>query len=134
MKSNSKEVRAAVRKYINDRLDLSEYDMENTAANLFKVFESEYGAPYYRKLYPNTQVRFSQYLRGLPSGLQVEMCQSEVVRILIEDFKTNTPAKIDEGKSFQYFLYLIYAELRRMEAEPRKESEKMLNKIAKTFK
>jgi len=62
------------------------------------------------------------------------MYHDEIRDILINRFKTNTPAKRDDNKSFNYFLALIYMELKRMEAEPQKESAKILRKIEKSFK
>jgi hypothetical protein len=133
MKSNTNQVRAEVRKYILECLDLSGYDKPNTIKNMLEIYNDEFGA-HNVKRYPNHQERFTEWLKGCPSALSVEMYYDEVRNILIDRFKTNTPAKRDDVKSFQYFLNLIYLEVKRMEEEPEKESAKLLKKIEKSFK
>jgi hypothetical protein len=134
MKSNTKEVRNEIRKYIIECMDLSGHDMPNTAKNIFEVYNQEFNSKYEQKRTPNNQDRFCDWLKGSPSVLNVELYYNEVRDILINRFKTNTPAKRDDNKSLNYFLALIYNELVRMAEEPQKESAKMLNKIEKTFK
>lgn len=134
MKSNTNQVREEVRKYILECMNFEGYNMQPTAANVFKTFRNEYEYPYSIKRYPNQQARFCEWLKGCPTVLQVSMCYNEVREILINRFKTNTPAKRDDVKSFNYFLALIYMELKRMEAEPQKQSTKLLSKIEKSFK
>lgn len=133
MKSNTTQVRSEVRKYILECLDLSGYDKPDTIKNMLEIYESEFGA-HNKKRYPNHQVRFTEWLKGMPTAFSVEMGYEEVREILINRFKTNTPAKRDDVKSFQYFLNLIYMEVKRMEEEPSKESAKILKKIEKSFK
>src|SRR5574343_1718506 len=108
MKSNTNQVREEVRKYILECMNFEGYDMQPTAANVFKVYREEYDNEHNRKRYPNNQKRFCEWLKGMPTVFSVEMCYEEVREILINRFKTNTPAKRDDQKSFNYFLALIY--------------------------
>lgn len=137
-KSNSNQVREAVKKFILDSIDIEALEEFSNKlghrAGVLDVFKHEFENPYNCKCYPNRQNRFFEWAMGAPSILNMSTCYDELIHILIHDFKTNTPAKIDPEKSARFFYYLIYTELLRMEQEPHKMSERMLNKISKTFK
>jgi len=135
MKSNSNNVRSLIRDYILECVDLSEYNLINGhRPTVLDVFKSEFEHAFNLKQYPNRQERFIEWALGLPTCLGMTTDYEEVRDILINRFKTNTTAKRDDTKSLRYFYALIYTELVRMDQEPSKESERMLNKIAKTFK
>jgi len=137
MKSNTKQVRAEVQKYILERTNFEGYQDEQgrellpTAANILKTFYSEYSHEIKRR---GEQAAFTEWLKGLPTVLTVEMYHNEVINILINRFKTNTPAKIDPVKSFDYFLNLIYMNVKRMQKEEEAATDKTLKKISRSFK
>lgn len=132
MKSNSKEVKLAVQEYIKECINFDGYDgITPTAENVYKQFVIEHG---HNIKTMGEQRAFTEWLRGLPSVLSVACYYDEVRDILINRFKTNTPAKRDDVKSFDFFLYLIYVGIKDMINEPKKESARLLKKIEKTFK
>ena len=128
MKTNSKQVRNEVRNYIKECMNFEGYDEPQNGAGILEIFKAEKG---YKIKQVGEQAAFIDWLQGLPSVLPVEMRYEEVRNILINRFKTNTPAKRDDIKSFNFFLYLIYAEVKRWADEPRKESEKLIKRLEK---
>lgn len=48
---------------------------------VFKTFEIEYGYSYNKRIYPNECERLAQYLRGLPSCVNVAFINYEIVQI-----------------------------------------------------
>ena len=48
---------------------------------VFKTFEDEYGNPYNKRTYPNERERLSQYLRGLPSCVNVAFADYDIIQI-----------------------------------------------------
>ena len=48
---------------------------------VFKTFEDEYGSPYNKRIYPNERERLSQYLRGLPSCVNVAFADYDIIQI-----------------------------------------------------
>lgn len=48
---------------------------------VFKTFEDEYGNPYNKRTYPNECERLSQYLRGLPSCVNVAFADYDIIQI-----------------------------------------------------
>ena len=48
---------------------------------VFETFEDEYGNPYYKRIYPNECERLAQYLRGLPSCVNVAFADYDIIQI-----------------------------------------------------
>lgn len=48
---------------------------------VFKTFEDEYGNPYNKRIYPNECERLAQYLRGLPSCVNVAFTDYDIIQI-----------------------------------------------------
>lgn len=48
---------------------------------VFKTFEDEYGNPYNKRIYPNECKRLAQYLRGLPSCVNVAFADYDIIQI-----------------------------------------------------
>lgn len=48
---------------------------------VFKTFEDEYGNPYNKRIYPNECERLAQYLRGLPSCVNVAFADYDIIQI-----------------------------------------------------
>ena len=48
---------------------------------VFKTFEDEYGNPYNKRIYPNECERLAQYLRGLPSCVNVAFVNYDIIQI-----------------------------------------------------
>ena len=48
---------------------------------VFKTFEIEYGNSYNKRIYPNECERLSQYLRGLPSCVNVAFANYDIIQI-----------------------------------------------------
>lgn len=130
MKSNTNAVKDAVRKYILDNITLEDYEQENTPENVYNIFKRQKAADI--KLYGEAQA-FENWCRGVPGAFNASVYYEEIREILINEFKTNTPAKRDDEKSAKYYYYLLYRELKAMVEEPAKQSEKILSKIQKSF-
>lgn len=48
---------------------------------VFKTFEDEYGNPYNKRIYPNECERLAQYLRGLPSCVNIAFTNYDIIQI-----------------------------------------------------
>lgn len=48
---------------------------------VFKTFEDEYGNPYNNRIYPNECERLAQYLRGLPSCVNIAFTNYDIIQI-----------------------------------------------------
>lgn len=48
---------------------------------VFKTFEDEYGNPYNKRIYPNECERLAQYLRGLPSCINIAFTDYDIIQI-----------------------------------------------------
>jgi hypothetical protein len=110
MRPTTKQVKNAIRQYIQDNITLQDYDKENTLQNLYDVFMNEYGRPY--KGTKHEQYIFIDWLKGSPSAFNVELYFSEAIKVLQSwglsvDDKSNTIL-------FDWYLFLIYRELKAL--------------------
>lgn len=48
---------------------------------VFKTFEDEYGNPYNKRIYPKECERLAQYLRGLPSCINIAFTDYDIIQI-----------------------------------------------------
>lgn len=48
---------------------------------VFKTFEDEYGNQYNKRIYPNECERLAQYLRGLPSCINIAFTDYDIIQI-----------------------------------------------------
>lgn len=48
---------------------------------VFRTFEDEYGNPYNKRIYPKECERLAQYLRGLPSCINIAFTDYDIIQI-----------------------------------------------------
>lgn len=63
-----------------DEIGADATDKEKVAY-VFTCFEREYGNAYYKKMYPSEIVRLAQYLRCLPSCINVAFVDYDIIQI-----------------------------------------------------
>ncbi len=115
MKSNSKEVRAAIRQHILDCVyDENENQYNNikdAATRLNSEFERVANDPYNMKRIPNNQLRFSDYLLGLPFHFHYTYYDIET---FLNGLGINPGNKKFSGdKLTKLYHYLIFSEMNK---------------------
>ena len=71
--------------YLSDSIDTEQIGENATDKEkinfVFKTFEDEYGNPYNKRIYQNECERLAQYLRGLPSCVNVAFTDYDIIQI-----------------------------------------------------
>lgn len=71
--------------YLFDCIDTEQIGESSTDKEkvdfVFKTFETEYGNPYNKRIYPNECERLAQYLRGLPSCVNIAFTNYDIIQI-----------------------------------------------------
>ena len=75
--------------YIINSIETDGYDVEAETSEeklqfVLKCFNSEFNHEYNRKLYPNIQTRFAEYLMGLPSCINIDFYYIDIENRLRE--------------------------------------------------
>lgn len=105
-----------VQNYIMDRLSMDEH--EELAFQLNAVvegFKNWYGL-YEQKRTPNRQEAFIEWLKGLPSELNVDYMNDVIVETYRSWFKAigESQKKMKEEKEIEWFYYLIFREFQTL--------------------
>jgi hypothetical protein len=115
MKTNCKEVKTVIQKYVIDCIDTSDYpeiktDLKNQLS--FIVDEFHRVAMYSNNIHRfkgNYQQLFIDWLSGLPSYFNVEYRNYEILE-LMSSFGLPLPANKEESQGIDLFYYLVYRE------------------------
>lgn len=107
MRTTNKLVTSKVQEYILERIDLSGYDMENTPANLLKVFRSEYGHEIKRQ---GEQKAFCEWLAGVPSAINIEFYHDEIRETMAYFNLPDPDEKYTNEQVWDLYRYLLYRE------------------------
>jgi hypothetical protein len=115
VKTNSKEVKTAVQKYIIDCIDTSDFEghIEGDTKNDLQIIADEFKRV---ALYPNNlrnlgsyQACFIDWLQGLPSCINIDYMTYRQLEIL-ESLGLPLPANKDKMDGVNLFYYLIFRE------------------------
>jgi hypothetical protein len=74
--TNSKEYKQAIKQYLMDCLESSESSIEY----FFQCFESEYNLEHNKRRLPNYQNRLAEYLSGLPSCINIDFSNHDIIK------------------------------------------------------
>jgi hypothetical protein len=103
LKTNSKQVKETVREYIKDHLEVSILDF-------FIQFQDEFNSSYNIQRYPNTQTRFIEYLKGLPTNSSFAFYNDEITELVNSWVQNTDNKKFDITKTIDLYYYLISRE------------------------
>ena len=112
MKTNSKEVRNAIKNHILDCVyDYSENkfaNLKDACDHLYNEFDRVANHAYNKKRIPNEQKRFEDYLQGVPFNFYYT---DEDIEAFLNSLGINKDGKkYDASKMWNLYAYLIYSE------------------------
>ncbi len=113
MKTNSKEVRNAIRAHILESVTDDNGEtfptLEGAILRLRGEFERVANHPANLRRFPNNQERFHDYLMGLPFGFEYE---NHAIASFLDGLGINPTGKAyDAAKSARLYTYLIFKEV-----------------------
>jgi hypothetical protein len=115
MRTNNKQVREAIKQHILDCVyDYSENNfttLKDACNHLNNEFERVSGHEYNLRRFPNNQLRFSDYLTGLPFHFLYE--NEEIENYLNSLGINESGKKYDYDKAMKLYHYLIYSETQK---------------------
>ena len=113
LRTNSKKYLNNIQTYLLNAIDSEGYENQPTTDKekisfLIDCYNSEYNHAYNVKMYPNEQVRFGNWLSGLPSVLNIPFYPSEILKLArqlqeVETYDKKTEERICEN----YFNFMI---------------------------
>ena len=114
LRTNSKKYLNNIQTYLLNAIDSEGYENQPTTDKekisfLIDCYNSEYNHAYNVKMYPNEQVRFGNWLSGLPSVLNIPFYPSEILKLArqlqeVETYDKKTEERICEN----YFNFMAY--------------------------
>jgi len=107
LRTNSKKYLNNIQTYLLNAIDSEGYENQPTTDKekisfLIDCYNSEYNHAYNVKMYPNEQVRFGNWLSGLPSVLNIPFYPSEILKLArqlqeVEKYDKKTEERICEN-------------------------------------
>ncbi len=121
MKSNSKQVRDAVREYLIDCImdadpknwDKDTNDLKTRLEIIIDEFRSAANYPYNLQRIPNNQDRFIDWQMGLPSSLPIDWTDHDIVERMT-DWGLPNDKNYPTEKSIKWYYHIIYSELTKL--------------------
>ena len=114
LRTNSKKYLNNIQTYLINAIDSDGYENQPTTDKakvsfLVDCYNSEYNHAYNVKMYPNEQIRFANWLSGLPSVLNIPFYPSGILELAkelqeVETYDQKTKDKICEN----YFNFMSY--------------------------
>ena len=107
LRTNSKKYLNNIQTYLLNAIDSEGYENQPTTDKekisfLIDCYNSEYNHAYNVKMYPNEQVRFGNWLSGLPSVLNIPFYPFEILKLArqlqeVEKYDKKTEERICEN-------------------------------------
>ena len=114
LRTNSKKYLNNIQTYLINAIDSDGYENQPTTDKakvsfLVDCYNSEYNHAYNVKMYPNEQIRFANWLSGLPSVLNIPFYPSSILELSkelqeVETYDQKTKDKICDN----YFNFMAY--------------------------
>ena len=114
LRTNSKKYLNNIQTYLINAIDSDGYENQPTTDKakvsfLVDCYNSEYNHAYNVKMYPNEQIRFANWLSGLPSVLNIPFYPSGILELAkelqeVETYDQKTKDKICDN----YFNFMAY--------------------------
>ena len=114
LRTNSKKYLNNIQTYLINAIDSDGYENQPTTDKakvsfLVDCYNSEYNHAYNVKMYPNEQIRFANWLSGLPSVLNIPFYPSSILELAkelqeVETYDQKTKDKICDN----YFNFMAY--------------------------
>jgi hypothetical protein len=114
LRTNSKKYLNNIQTYLINAIDSDGYENQPTTDKakvsfLVDCYNSEYNHAYNVKMYPNEQIRFANWLSGLPSVLNIPFYPSSILELSkelqeVETYDQKTKDKICNN----YFNFMAY--------------------------
>ena len=113
MRTNSKEVRTAIKNHILECFyDYSENNfttLKEACNHLYNEFNRVANNEYNKKIIPNEQKRFEDYLRGVPFNFHYT---NEDIETFLNSLDINKDGKkYEPSKMWNLYTYLLYSEI-----------------------